>query len=281
MPVEFVAYIDESGDTGIEKIKPFDTGGASEWLVLSCTLVRVEHDTKLVSWVKEILSQFRNNQAKHLHFNELIAPKKKIACEVLASKPCLNFVVMSNKKNIKGYKNPNLDDGNRAWIYWWLTRLLLERVTKACATYVPDNMKGKQKLKIVFSRRGRLRYIDFHNYLKKLYKQSRMGTLVLTQGDIDWSVIDFEEVFVIDHKQRAGLQLADIVAGAFFQAVERNRPADCDSTFAKILKPRMARNRNGQFIDHGLKTMPDIWQMDLHPTQRELFEHYGYNKEGW
>ena len=48
MTVRFVAYVDESGDTGIEKIKPFDPKGASEWLVLSCFLVKVENDTKLV-----------------------------------------------------------------------------------------------------------------------------------------------------------------------------------------------------------------------------------------
>ena len=36
---------------------------------------------------------------------------------------------MSNKKNIEKYKNNKLDDGNKAWIYWWLARLLLERVT--------------------------------------------------------------------------------------------------------------------------------------------------------
>ena len=49
MPVSFVAYIDESGDTGLETIKPIDGRGATEWLVLSWIywwLARLERVTK-------------------------------------------------------------------------------------------------------------------------------------------------------------------------------------------------------------------------------------------
>lgn len=32
---EYVAYIDESGDQGLQKVKPLDPGGSSEWLIVS------------------------------------------------------------------------------------------------------------------------------------------------------------------------------------------------------------------------------------------------------
>src|SRR4051794_40819015 len=128
MKVGFVAYVDESGDTGIENVKGNRLfGGQSEWLVLSCFFVRIEHDTKVPSWVREITGQFRNHQRPDLHFADLIPTKKGIACRTLATKPCRLFVIMSNKKNIEGYRNPNIDDNNKAWIYWFLARLLLER----------------------------------------------------------------------------------------------------------------------------------------------------------
>jgi hypothetical protein len=41
MRVGFVAYIDESGDTGIERVRPMSPVDASEWLVLLCFLIRV------------------------------------------------------------------------------------------------------------------------------------------------------------------------------------------------------------------------------------------------
>jgi hypothetical protein len=81
MPVSFVAYIDESGDTGLESVKPIDAGGASEWLVLSCFLVRAVNDAKLPDWVREIQSKFKNVQSPHLHFANLLPFKKLIACQ--------------------------------------------------------------------------------------------------------------------------------------------------------------------------------------------------------
>jgi hypothetical protein len=126
MAVKFVAYIDESGDTGLKKVRSSnDPIGVSEWLILSCLDVSVEEDKKLVSWVNEIKSKFTNVQRTDLHFADLLPAKKKIACEILASKACTVFLVASNKKNIERYKNPNLDESNKSWIYWFLARLLL------------------------------------------------------------------------------------------------------------------------------------------------------------
>ena len=220
-PVRFVAYIDESGDTGLQKVRPKSATGASEWLVLCCLLVRVEHDAALPQWVREIKGKFKNDQRPDLHFSDLLSVKKEIACTALAEKPCRLFVVMSNKQNIEGYRNRNLDDGNKAWIYWFLTRLLLERVTDFCDRWSPQEERGNATLRIIFSRRGGLRYIDFENYLRKLQRQSRAGMLILGAGDLRWSLIDYEEIRVLNHGERAGLQLADIGAGAFFGAARR------------------------------------------------------------
>jgi hypothetical protein len=279
-PVRFVAYIDESGDTGLQKVRP-RTGGASEWLVLSCLLVRSERDTDLPQWVREIKAKFKNDQRSDLHFSDLLPVKKAIACMELAAKPCRLFIVMSNKRNIEGYRNPNIDDANKAWIYWFLTRILLERVTSFCDRRSPESERGQVTLRIIFSRRGGLRYIDFESYLRKLQRQSRAGMLVLNHGDLKWSLIDYEEIRVLNHGERAGLQLADIGAAAFFQAVERNRPADCDPQYAKMLKPIIATKGFGGPLSFGIKTMPSLPEMQISPEQREIFEFYGFNPGGW
>jgi hypothetical protein len=143
MRVGFVAYIDESGDTGLERVRPLTVPGASEWLVLSCFLVRIENDLNLVSWVREITGQFRNRQRLDLHFADLVPPKKAIACQTIATKPCRFFVIMSNKKNIQGYRNPRMDTKNKAWIYWFLARLLLERVTEFRENAVASDDQGR------------------------------------------------------------------------------------------------------------------------------------------
>ena len=282
MRVGFVAYIDESGDTGIERVKGIRLFGAqSEWLVLSCLLVRAENDAKVPAWGREIIGQFHSHQRPDLHFTHLIPAKKVVACRMLATMPCRLFVIMSNKKNIEGYRNPNLDDKNKAWIYWFLARLLLERVTEFCESLVDPADRGQVKLRIIFARRGGLRYSDFEAYMRKLRRQSAVGTLVLGQGDLRWSVVDLEEIRVLDAPQRVGLQLADIGAGAFFQAVERNRPADCDPQYAKLLRPIVGKDAYGNRLGFGIKTMPLPHLMNLWPRQREIFEFYGYAQEGW
>lgn len=281
MPVTFVVYIDESGDTGIDDVKKHnDPSGATEWLVLSAFLVRIEHDNKMVSWVSDLQSGF-TSQRRDLHFNKLLDFKKSLVCGELAKKHAKCFVVMSNKKNIERYKNPNLDDGNKAWIYWFLTRILLERVTAFCAQLIPIERKGQDKLRIIFSRRRDLTYQDFTDYLLKMYYEQ--GNQVLGYKEIDWPLIDFDEIYAHNHGDRAGLQLADVIAAAFFQAVElyRGDQAECDPSYAKLLKPLMHHNGNRWYLGFGIKPMPLLNEMNLSAAQKQIFTFYGANANSW
>jgi hypothetical protein len=283
MPISHVVYIDESGDTGLEVVRtPDDPKGATEWLVLSGFVVKIEHDSKMVTWVQDVQADFTSKRGD-LHFNKLLPFKKPLVCAQLALKDCKCFVVMSNKKNMEKYKNSRLDPKNKSWIYWFLARLLLERVTEYCESEIPPERCGTDKLRIIFSRRGGLMYADFEAYLTKLYWQSRLNSLTLAYKDIKWPMIDWEEIRVLDHKERAGLQLADVVAGAFFQAVEMNRGAEteCDSNCANLLKPVIAARPSGWTIGYGLKTMPIPTAMNLMESQKALFEFYGFPKTGW
>lgn len=284
MPVAYVAYIDESGDTGLDLVKkPDDPRGATEWLVLSAFVVKIEHDSKMVAWTQDVQAGFTSKRTD-LHFNKLLDFKKALVCGELAKKECECFVVMSNKKNIEKYRNSRLDDGNKAWIYWFLARLLLERVTEYCESQTPIERRGNDKLRIIFSRRGGLTYRDFNAYLTKLYLQSRLNSLVLNYKDIKWPVVDWEEIRVLDHKERAGLQLADVIAGAFYQAVELNRgggQTDCNPSHAKLLKPIIACRPSGWTIGYGLKPMPAPAAMNLTKSQKALFEFYGFSPLAW
>jgi Protein of unknown function (DUF3800) len=283
MPVTFVAYIDESGDTGLEQVKkPDDPKGATEWLVLSAFVVKIQHDSKMVRWVNDVQSDFTSKR-QDLHFNKLLDFKKPLVCSQLAKKDCKGFVVMSNKKNIERYRNPNLDPSNKAWIYWFLARLLLERVTEYCHKQTPVARYGKDKLRIIFSRRGGLMYQDFADYLWKLYWQRDTNELVLSYRQITWPVIDHDEIFVFDHSKYAGLQLADVIAGAFFQAVEQNRgdAVACDPGCAKLLKPLIHFKGASWYLGVGLKTMPLLSEMDLTEPQKEIFTFYGAKKTDW
>jgi hypothetical protein len=52
---EYVAYIDESGDQGLQKVKPIDPDGSSEWLIVAGVLIRKGYEASAAGSVSEIV----------------------------------------------------------------------------------------------------------------------------------------------------------------------------------------------------------------------------------
>jgi hypothetical protein len=150
--------------------------------------------------------------------------KKDIVCSGIAELPIRCFVVKSHKKNMQNYKNLAAEKAkvNRtAWFFCWLSRLLFERVTAYCASRTMKDYGETRTIRIELSERGSVNIEDIKLYYKYLSDQSRMGMLHLDQFDLAWSVVNVDHMFVHPKQMRAGLQLADSVSSAFYQAVER------------------------------------------------------------
>ena len=99
-----------------------------------------------------------------------------------------------------------------------------------------------------------------------------------------WEVMHYKLVENYPHYQRAGLQLADVVASSFYQAVDNLDTGPCDIQFATALKPRVAFNDLGQRHDYGLVLQPTpCWKAEIGGDQKKIFEFYGYdfNKPVW
>jgi hypothetical protein len=47
-PYHYIANIDEAGDPGIRRVRPKDNPGASEWLVLGCSLIEAKSQSDQV-----------------------------------------------------------------------------------------------------------------------------------------------------------------------------------------------------------------------------------------
>ncbi len=279
--VSYVAYIDESGDDGLVKVSPRDPNGASEWFVLSALVVRAETQRETV-WVRDALARLKLPQRKDLHFQPLDPERKLKTCMTLADLPVRCFTVVSNKQNMRGHQNVNAAKvyaPARNWFYWWMTRLLLERVTDFCERRSLRDYGEPRLVRLEFSRRGGLFYSHFRGYLMWLQQQSKNDALFLKKGDLKWSVMDpMNQVFAYEHGERAGLQLADVVAGAFFQAVNLNRGV-CDPRYAKALSPRMAVSAAGNAFDYSVKLMPGNYLFRAQGPQREIFDFYRDEKK--
>jgi len=67
--------------------KPDDARGATEWLVLSAFVVKIEHDTKMVAWTQDVQAEFISKRSD-LHFNKLLPFKKTLVLRCLGEKGC-------------------------------------------------------------------------------------------------------------------------------------------------------------------------------------------------
>jgi hypothetical protein len=91
-------------------------------------------------------------------------------------------------------------------------------------------------------------------------------------------------MFIYSHKERAGLQLADTVASAFFKACDYLDTGECNPEFAKLLVPRMCQapdGNQGEISGYSVKLMPSPTKAKLLPIQAEIFSYYGYPKQWW
>lgn len=278
----YVAYIDEAGDDGLRAVKPISVPGASEWLILSAVVVRAENQAKVSEWVSKIASAIPRRQTPDIHFKNLNSINKALVCRQVADLDVRCFVIASNKKNMEGYSNPaagKIPSSN--WFYCWMTRILLERVTR----FVGEKSAGSntpRHLRIEYSARGGLKYSQMSAYYE--WMRGKRLSPFLPWGNIVWDVMHPGLLKVFPHQDREGLQLADIVASAFFKACDKHDTGACDPTFAKLLKPRMARDTDragGQIAGYGVKLLPSFAKAKLDHDQAEIFRFYGYPRQWW
>lgn len=274
-PVSFIAYIDEAGDDGIRKVSPIDPMGSSEWFVLAAVVVGAHREAEVLPWVKAIVSNLKQHQRKDIHYRNLSQHKRVMVCELISDLPIRCFVAISNKKNMRGYRNLRAEKiPSKNWFYCWMLRLLLERVTDFCERKAAIATPPNGILKIEFSKRGGLSYSQFKAYLAYLRQKSHANRLYLDTGDIKWPYIDEHRIHTYDHRSRAGLQLADAVASAFYQAAQSNTRTNDDIEPAIALAPRVGFDRKGIAYDYGVKLMPALHRAALSHEQRRIFDFY-------
>lgn len=237
----------------------------------------------MVDWVDTIRTDIGIKQRRDLHYRNLSPTRKLAVANAIANLPLRAFVVCSNKKNMRGYNNERAAKiPSQQWFYNWCVRLLLERVTQFCARRTKQDYGEDKLIKIEFSRRGGHRYSQtkaYHSYLgfqqegKGLYLQKRQPVIKMLSPDL---MLDYP------HYSRAGLQLADTVASAFYQGIDFMGPGTWNPSPAKALARIMARENNSP-VDFGVALFPAPWKAELTIEQQNVFSYYGYdfNKPVW
>lgn len=266
-------YIDEAGDPGVRDGLAFRLG-RHEWMCVAAVCVRSSRADEVVGWVKELRDAAKSTQAGALHYHRINRDRRQRVCRVLAAKPCRAFVMVSHKSNLREYINPRLGQMiSSGHFYNWCLRLLLERVTAWAETWQLENGGKRGPITIVFASRGH-DWEHFFKYVDKLSMQKKTGTLYLKGPGLASELLDRSNWTVEQAAENAGLQLADVVASAFYQSVNVASPVH-DIEPATTLRPIIS-TRDGIAANVGVTLFPLPAQATVPEESRPIFERYGY-----
>jgi hypothetical protein len=239
---------------------------------------QAQREREVVSWVQSIRRAIDARQRPDLHFRDLSSAKKIRVCAEIANLPLRCFVLLSNKKNMRRHENiraQNARPSGQQWFYNWCIRLLLERITDYVECHSERTHGEPKHVQLIFSERGGVRYAQTAAYHDLLKSQARSNTTVLTKRVIKWRVLHPSSNRIVRHNTNAGVQLADTVASSFYQAADTNLPGIWDTTFAKLLQPRIPKE-GGREADYGVTLLPARHKAQLSRHQEQIFRFYGY-----
>ncbi len=278
MPFSFIAYFDEAGDPGIKRVVPLDPVGGTEWFSVGCVVIQAENETQPVEYIRRVRAKVNSFQRPDIHYKNLKPWQRITACSELAKENVRIFVLVSNKQSMRGYRNPKaeaLSQHPNDYFYNYCIRILLERVTEYLHIKSVKTFGEPRKAQLVFSKRGGHSYRHVETYAKLLEIQKRNGRLYQSFSAPDFSILDPQLIQAVQHEQNAGLQMADIVASAFYQAAHA-RAATWDTRPAQALKPRVASVEN-RHANKGVQLLPwSTWKNPLTEDQKQIFRFYGY-----
>ncbi len=238
----YIAYIDEAGDPGLKKVRPIDNNGSTEWLVLSAVVIRRKWEPDIKGWVNTIVDDIGVRQRNDLHYRTLSPTRKMAVANAMCELPLRGFAICSNKKNMRGYKNPRAAKiPSQEWFYNWCLRLLIERITAFCDRRTMHDHGERKKVKLEFSRRGGHRYSQTRAYQWYLDFQNQAQSMVLNKRKPVTDLLSTDLMEDHSHYDRAGLQLADFVASAFYQGINTIGPGKWMAEPAIALEKIMAR----------------------------------------
>jgi len=266
-------FIDEAGDPGVRDGLRF-VGSRHEWMCVSAMVVRAERAGETVDWIKDCRQAANSRQAGALHYHRIHQERREAVCASLATRPCRLFTVATHKTNLREYVNPRLQQMIDAGkFYNWCLRLLLERVTDWVARWHEQEGIEIEPMDVLFASRGH-DWGHFFAYVDKLQMQKRTGTLYLRGPGLHPTLLDRRNWSIDKAERRAGLQCADIVASAFYQAANHASPT-FDLAPAQALK-RIIAERNGSARDCGVTLWPLANQAPIPPEASGIFRFYGY-----
>lgn len=237
----FVAYIDESGDTGV---KP----GSSEWFGLAAFIIKNDDIGYIYKLKNEICVRCG---ISNIHMTEMRHDDKKsfVVKEITDNIDSKCVVCLSHKKSID-----NMDKlKNKDHFYEYISKFLLERITNCCYDWkLQDNkITGCGKIKIVFAKRKGMSYDSLKKYFDKLKNSPIPHDKRSDYPRIKWDMIDVNKIENMLSDDSAGLQFADVLSYSFYKCIVKNQFGMYNQNFCMFFRRRMYAS-DGRILFNGV-----------------------------
>ena len=207
----------------------------------------------------------------------------------LASKkyPARGFVVCSFKRTMLGYHNARAAAAtgrDKDYLYNFVCRLLLERVTAFVAEDARRKQIEKPILRIMMDRRKGHHFYAFKAYVEQLIRQAIAGTTFLPTRQINPHVMRSTQISNPSAREVSGIQLADVLVSALFGSIEQAATGYGEAAalaLRPLMAPRKPRPRTPTgWNNEGVTLYPAPQSAHLiTPQQAAFFEGFGYDMQ--
>lgn len=248
MPSSFVAYIDESGDEGFKFRTNVDQQTSSDWFILAAFVTRKKTDLETVKAIDSVRNEFKLHPRKHIHWKDLKHSQKIRYAQIVAALRTRVIAVCVHKPSL--LEPEKFQDRYR--LYFYAVRYLLERISWLVRDrHNPDKWGGDGTAELLFSNRQGMSYNEMRDYLGLLKKQQETGQDIR----IEFGKVTIDKIRTQTPGKSMGLQLADAAAGAFFNALERDRFGNTEPRYLQTISPVLYRHQ-GSLHGYGFKIVP-------------------------
>ena len=248
MTASFRAYVDESGDEGFQFRKSSNEQTSSDWFVLAAFVTRKKTDLDVVKVIDQVRREFQLHPRKHIHWKNLKHPQKVRYAQIIAALQARIIAICVHKPSLL---EPETFQ-ERYLLYFYAVRYLVERISwLARDQHNTAKWGGDGTVQLIFSHRQGMSYGEMRDYLRRLEKQKQMGQDIR----IEFDKVPVDQIETQTPGRSMGLQLADAAAGAFFNALERDKFGNTEPRYAKTLLPVLYRHENN-CVGYGLKIVP-------------------------
>lgn len=246
----FSLFVDESGDSGIGKLRTTTTGGSSPYMTLGAALIPNKKRNEMEGVLSRITAKFGK---KSLHCNQLSHLQKVYFAKVIAGLNIRLFGLISRKETLGGYWG--IIEGSNKKYYNKCAQLLLEKVGKY------SKYKGLNSGDIsIYFEDGNFNYTSLWALISKCRERPlHKETEFLKQ-------IEPMSICAAAKDQQPLLQIADLVAHALYRSVDKT-PGNFGITeprYLQELEKVFASNpADGRVEDFGIKCVHCVGDLGL------------------